>query len=313
MGARGVIARIAAGVPMAIAAALLTAGAPAAASVSPVSITVRASATQIASGSRVTLSGAVSGLPAGSTVRLYDSPYPFPVAKLAAITTTGPTGSYGFVVSPDRDTRYRVLLPGTSATELAEVDVTGRTITKVKALPLGRARVTLIVFHPRDLEWGTARVAWSFTEGTGRFVSFPATRAVRLSPYVAVLSTTATLPAGRFSWRACMSAPGDEALANPRRPPGCAGRGYYGAGSLPVGFPGPASIARAERYLASRGGHTALAVVDIRGPALRGALQRPVHHRQRRQGDAAGRVPAPARCDASALHRFLQRVDPVSR
>ena len=73
------------------------------------------------------------------------------------------------------------------------------------------------------------------------------------------------LPAGPFRWRACFQARGDHALADPRRPRGCAGRGYHGEGYLPAGFPGPAAIARAEGYLAGRAGRTALAVVDSEG------------------------------------------------
>jgi hypothetical protein len=198
-------------------------------------------------------------------VWLYQSRYPFPVASFLRATTASAGGSFHFAVSPDRDTRYRVVLVGTTETALAEVDVIGPTITKVKALALGRARVTVVVFHPRDLHWGRGRIDWSFASGRGRFSRAPATRAIRLSPYVVVLSTTATLPAGHFSWRACLHASHDGALASPRRPPGCTGRGYHGGGSLPVGFPHPGAIARAEGYLASRGGHTALAVVDSEG------------------------------------------------
>jgi hypothetical protein len=228
-------------------------------------ISLDRSRVEIMSGQRVTLSGKVTGTSSASTVRLYRSPYPFPIAGLVASTTSGADGSFHFTLSPDRDTRYRVVLLGTSQTAVAEVEVVGRTITKVRALTLGRARVTVVVFHPRDLRWGHARIDWWFASGRDRFRRAPATRAIRLSPYVVTLSTTATLPAGRFRWRACMHAPGVKALASPRLPPGCTGRGYHGGGSLPVGFPRPATIARAERYLASRGGHTALAVVDSEG------------------------------------------------
>jgi hypothetical protein len=122
------------------------------------------------------------------------------------------------------------------------------------------------VFHPRDLHWGHVPVRWSFATGfRGRFARGPSTRTVRLSAYVIVLSTTIALPAGHFRWQACFRAPGDHALADPRRPPGCAGRGYHGAGYLPAGFPGPAAIERAEAYLAVRAGRTAVAVIDSEG------------------------------------------------
>jgi hypothetical protein len=220
---------------------------------------------EIRSGQHATLSGRVTGAAPGSAVWLYQSPYPFGVATFKKATRTAANGSFAFGVAPDRDTRYRVRLVGTHVSAVAEVEVVGKTLTKVRALPLGRAKVVVIVFHPRDLHWGRGRVGWWFTDGSRRFVRFPATRTIRLSPYVAVLYTSATLPAGRFGWRACLHAPEDRALASPRRPPGCTGRGYHGSGWLPVGFPGPAAIARAERYLDSRGGHTALAVVDSEG------------------------------------------------
>ena len=79
------------------------------------------------------------------------------------------------------------------------------------------------------------------------------------------MSDTAPLPAGHFRWRACLHAPEAQALADPTRPPACAGRGYQGGGHLPVGFPGTAAVARAERHLRTRTGRTALAIVDSEG------------------------------------------------
>jgi hypothetical protein len=109
-------------------------------------------------------------------------------------------------------------------------------------------------------------VAWSFASPAGSgFRPGAVTRVRRLSPYVAVLRTTVPLPAGSFRFRACFHASGDHGLLDPLRPPGCAGRGYYGAGRLPVGFPGPAAIARAAAYLNGRSGRTAFAVVDSEG------------------------------------------------
>jgi hypothetical protein len=139
-------------------------------------------------------------------------------------------------------------------------------VTKVKALPLGQAGVRLLIFHPRDLRWGGARVRWSFAAGRlGRFVAASSTNSKRLSPYVLLLHTEATLPAGPFRWRACFHASGDQALVDSGRPPGCTGRGYHGSGSLPVGFPVPGAISRASAVLRSRGGRTAFAVVDSEG------------------------------------------------
>ncbi len=143
---------------------------------------------------------------------------------------------------------------------------TGRTSIRVRALPLGRAGVSLLVFHPADLRWGGGRVQWWFKSGwRGRWVAAPGTRAERLSRYVVKLATAVTLPAGKFFWRVCLRAPLDGALLNLSRPPGCAGRGYHGAGKLPSGYPSPAAIARATAYLRGRIGRTGFAVVDSEG------------------------------------------------
>jgi hypothetical protein len=229
-------------------------------------MSLTASRTQVQSGTPVTLSGLAAAATAGSVVSLYESAYPFPVAKLIGTTMTAATGSFSFRVRPDRDARFRAVLTGTAVAASASVEVLGRTVTSIRALSLGRAAVRILVYHPSDLRWGGARVRWSFAIGRGgAFASAPATRTIRLSQYVTLVQTTVTLPAGRFFWRACFHAPGDHALVNPLRPPGCTGRGYHGGGSLPVGFPGSGAVARAASYLAGRIGRKAFAVVDTEG------------------------------------------------
>ena len=229
-------------------------------------VSLTASPSTVAGGQPATLSGtASSAAPAGTTVELYAKPYPFTEVTAVASTTTAADGSFSFTVTADRNTQYSVTVSGASS-PLATVLVTGQTVTKVTALTLGRAKVVLVIFHPRDLPWGNARVSWSFASGfRGRFSAAPATRSVNLSPYAAVMYTTATLPAGHFRWRACLHAQEAQALADASQPAGCTGRGYSGGGYLPVGFPGPVAIARAERYLRTRTGRTALAVVDSEG------------------------------------------------
>ncbi len=70
------------------------------------------------------------------------------------------------------------------------------------------------------------------------------------------------LPAGRYRWRVCVKLPDEAAFVSPPRPHGCSDVGYQGSGVLPVGFPGPKAVARASRYLGSRTGRTAFAVMD---------------------------------------------------
>jgi hypothetical protein len=229
-------------------------------------VSLRASSDQLPAAQTVSFTGQAGGEPQGTTVELTASPYPYRAATVVGTSATAADGSFSFSASPDRNTRYQAVVTGGPASPPVEVDVGGLTVTKVRALTLGRAQVTLVVFHPRDLSWSGAKVQWSFASGSqGAFAAAPSTTAFELSPYVAVLKTTVALPAGRFSWRACFHAPGDQALANPRRPPGCTGRGYDGGGSLPGGYPGPAAIARAAAYLSMRAGRTAFAVVDSEG------------------------------------------------
>jgi hypothetical protein len=248
-----------------VAIALIGVDAQAAAASQP-TISLRASSSHVASGQPVSLSGSLTGAPVGTSVRLYESPYPYPVATLLSAAVPGPDGLFSFTVSPDRNTRYRIVGVGTAAQALVQVDVIGKTVTNVRALPLGRAAVTITVFHPRDLRWSGARVRWWFASGArGRFLPAPSTRAFKLSPYVVVIGTKIALPAGSFRWRACFDAPGDHALFNPRRPPGCSGRGYHGGGQLPSGFPSAGAVSRGASYLASRIGRTAFAVVDSEG------------------------------------------------
>jgi hypothetical protein len=253
----GVLAAV---VAMALAGAAATAGAT-----SP-TISLTASARRVQSGQPITLSGQVTPAAAGSVVSLFDSTYPYPVATLLGTATTASDGSFAFTVRPDRNVRYRVVLAGTGASALASVAVAGKIVTRVRALPLGRAEVKVLVFHPKDLRWGDAHVTWSFASRSGtRYAAVPATRTIRLSPYVAEVRTTIALPAGHYRWRACFHAPGDRALLDPRSPPGCTGWGDHGGGSLPAGFPGPGAVSQATSYLARRIGRTAFAVVDSEG------------------------------------------------
>jgi hypothetical protein len=241
------------------------ASAPTGAGIAP-TITLVASRPNITSGHSLRLSGVATGVLAGTQVRLYQSPYPYRSTKLVQTTATAADLTFSYSISPDRDSHYTVQLAGTAARAQVTVGVGGKTTTTVKALSLGRAEVTILVYHPSDLLWGHARVVWSYGNGSrGRFTAAPSTRSVRLSRSVTMLRSTVTLPAGPFRWRVCLHVPQAQALLNPRRPPGCQGRGYYGGGRLPFGYPSPSAVARAASYLGGRTGRTAFAVVDSEG------------------------------------------------
>ncbi len=247
-------------------ASMAAAGVSTAAAATTPAVSLAASTQALPSGQAVTLSGRAQQTPEGTSVQLLASPYPYTSTTTIATSTIAADGSFSFIATPDRNTRYEATVTGEQTSASVEVGVVPLTITKTRALALGRAQVTIVVFHPGDLDWGGASVRWSFRTGRqGQFTSTPSTTAFALSRSVIVLKTTVALPAGPYAWRACFDGPSDQALLNTERPPGCAGRGYQGAGSLPVGFPAPPAIGRAASYLASRVGRTAFAVIDSEG------------------------------------------------
>jgi hypothetical protein len=230
------------------------------------SITLNASRTKLTGSAFITLSGRVSGAPVGSVVSLSVSPFPYRTTHVLRTRVPAADGTFSFTPRPDRDTRYRVDLTGTSAHASVQILVVGHFRTGVKALPLGQAEVKVIVFHPKDVRWNGARVSWWFAAGFhGRFVSIRATRTKRINAYATVFSTIVSGPAGHFRWRACFRASDDHALFIAKRFRGCAGRAYSGLGFLPVGYPTPAGVAHAAGFLSHRAGRTAFAVIDSEG------------------------------------------------
>jgi hypothetical protein len=231
-------------------------------------IHLNATPRQLRAGGVLHLSGSVGIGPAGA-VTLLASRYPYHGFKRVAshALPLGRGRTFSFSVALDRTTRYRVTATDATPSSTVTVAASSRTAVAADAITLGRARVTLLVYHPRDLRWGGGPITWSFASGGrhARFLSAPATRAKRLSPYVVRLSTTITLPAGRFGWRACFHAPLPDALLERRHVPGCTGRGYAGGGSLPAGYPSATAVSHAASYLPTRTGRTAFAVVDSEG------------------------------------------------
>ncbi len=214
----------------------------------------------------VTLSGQALGAAPTASVQLYASPFPYRHPSLVATVPLAADGSFSHTVIADRDTSYRAVLTGTGATSTASEHVIGITAVTIRALTLGRVQITILVRHPRGLGWGGARVRWSFARSArGRFRVLATNRTRRRGPYTTQLRTVVSLPAGRFSFRACFHAREDHALDDLERPPGCTGRGYRGTGRLPEGFPGPTAVKEAKRYLERRAGLTGFAVVDSEG------------------------------------------------
>src|SRR5437764_6229860 len=92
-------------------------------------ITLHASPSAPFSSQTVTLSGRVIGSAPGATVQLYKSPYPYTQSTLARTTPVSSSdGSFAFTVRPDRSTRYRAVLSGTSVSASLDLGVRAKTI-----------------------------------------------------------------------------------------------------------------------------------------------------------------------------------------
>ncbi|MFL5822788.1 MAG: hypothetical protein ACJ764_05030 [Solirubrobacteraceae bacterium] len=228
-------------------------------------VSLTATPSSVRAGHAVVLSGRVQGVLTSTRVKLYSRPYPYRKATLVGTRRTASDGSFSFTEQPGRNVRYRVYVKHPAVHAMASVAVRGRVKIREQPIPLGRAKVVIVLYHPRDLQWRNGRVQWWFAPKGQSFASSPTTGVRRLSQTKIELVTKATLPAGRYRWRACFHAPSDRALTDRNHFKGCTGQAYGGHARLPQGFPGPRAIARAEHYLASRGGHTALAVVDSEG------------------------------------------------
>ncbi len=241
------------------------AGTAAASAAAAPSLTLHVSTTQLRSHQPVTVSGVVPGAPAGTPVTVDDDPYGKPAIVLTT-STTDATGDFHIISEPDRTSWFRAVatVGGTQlSSAMVKVGVSDRSDTRVRGISLGRAAVTILVYHPKDLRWNGALARWRFVSGgqtTGAQI-----RTKRLSPYVTMLRVLVALPAGHFRWRVCFYAPDDQALLDAGRPSTCKGRGYSGRGWLPGGFPFGRSVAAASAYLAGRAGRTAFAVIDSEG------------------------------------------------
>jgi Beta-lactamase enzyme family len=145
----------------------------------------------------------------------------------------------------------------------------------VTYLPLGRARLNLVSEHSSDVHWGGRTVYWYLGAGShGRLRRVTVGRTSEATPGITKLKAVVTLArAGRFRFAACFSAPMQEAfgLGSSHGPcghyhfRGPANSPYLRSGVAPSGYPGPAAIASATRYLNNRIGYTAFAVIDSEG------------------------------------------------
>ncbi len=243
---------------------------------------------------------------------------PEPLSVPAAVPIAGHHQRHGHVLVQGRP-RSQHPLPRRLATGHAArpvkltVSALGRTAITSRAITLGRAGVTVLVYHPRDLRWGGARVQLVVRDGGrhGRFVAAPATRAKRLSPYVVKLDDDGHAARGPVLLARLLARAARRRAAQPPASARVHGRGYHGGGSLPDGYPSPARSAAAAGVPRGADRPDGVRGRRHRGPAVGREPALDVRVRQRRQGDAAGRLPAAAERDGPALRRLVQQLVPV--
>src|SRR5947209_6513364 len=130
----------------AILAAVLIANSSSSHTIADADISLTPSAHEIATGHHVVLRGRVTGGPTSTRVNLYRTAYPNFAPVRVASARTNDDGSFQFITSPDRDTRYQVRLVGGDATAGAAVDVDGRVRIQSGEGDAGRASVRVVVF-----------------------------------------------------------------------------------------------------------------------------------------------------------------------
>jgi hypothetical protein len=169
-----------------------------------------------------------------------------------------------------------VALASISASDPAPAAALGERVTgNVRYLGLGRARLTIVSRHPSNPHWGGRSVYWYRGRGPhGRLHRVAVGRTRGVKPGVTRMSVTVHLPAaGPFRYAACFSAPrqnafglgGSHGPCGRHRFRGPASSPYKGQGVAPTGFPRPAAVAIATRYLNRRSGYTAFATLDSEG------------------------------------------------
>jgi hypothetical protein len=270
-------ARLAAGCVVASAVALLVLAAPAAARATAITAVARRPEIRFKGSTRI--SGALTGYPSGNAgrpIELEADPYPYGSFAVMASGATATDGSYSFRISPRRNTRYRVALTGPSSARSAVVGVTVDELvrTRVRYLPLGRARLTAYSRHPANLAWGGRRTIWYLSpDGRGHLQRVRANHAREVAPGLTRLRVKVAVSAGRFRFAACLKASTTAAMGPPGAHAPCRGRRfrggrralYQGKGKAPFGYPGRRAIARARRYLTRRMGVTSFAVTTSEG------------------------------------------------
>jgi hypothetical protein len=223
-------------------------------------------------------------------VALQADPYPFRGYATIARQTTGADGSFSFAgVRPDRNTRLRVVLEGSSTTAHPQTpQVSSRQLLVIvdpgvaidaRRLGAGATRLSMRVRHAPVGGSAPVSVRWYVAaKGTRDFRLAAVTPSRELRRGLTYASATVDPPSKRFLYRFCLNPRWERAMGPPdshlpcpdndfteRRDASAVAFQGEGRGTPVAAYPSPGAIAAAARYLDSRAGRTSLAVVNSAG------------------------------------------------
>jgi hypothetical protein len=146
---------------------------------------------------------------AGIALTLESNPYPYRGFAALAHAATAPDGSFGFTgISPDRNTRLRVLSDGTPSamSPLLELTVDPKLAGRARSLGPGRVRLTIRVRHAVTPEKRALVVRWFLAARGSRVFRLAASTASReLAPGLTYATAVVDPSLKRFVWRVCMN------------------------------------------------------------------------------------------------------------
>ncbi|HEX3511163.1 MAG TPA: serine hydrolase [Solirubrobacteraceae bacterium] len=226
--------------------------------VSPAEITIGASAT---------VSGQAGS--AGVALELQGESYPFHSWDTLATAVSAPDGTFAFpAIAPQANTRLRIATAAGPDSETQLLTVDPAVALAARTLGPGRTLLSIRLRHAAGVRALPVPALWFVGDGRGTPVLAATTITRELPGHVTYASAVVDPPARHFRYRVCLNATWEHAMGTRAehgrcpRAPTHAGR----ASGIPlVPFPGHASIAAAWRFLESRAGRTAFAIVDSSG------------------------------------------------
>jgi hypothetical protein len=244
----------------------------------PQAVSASPSATTIAEGGAISISGGTSqsGQPlAGAALELQVDAYPFHGYTTIARTASAADGSYNFsALKPDENSRLRVALEASPAVTSRQLAISVEPAVAINASSEGpgHAHLSIRLTHaghggspPVQAEWFVAR------RGSNSFRLADTTPTRELSPGLTYATTTVDPPSRQFVYRVCLSPAWESSMARPHAhlpcPQGGDGLVYGGEGQgIPrAAYPSPSAVRAAVHFLDGRAGRTSLAVVNSAG------------------------------------------------